>query len=147
VAKKGFLEMGPGGEAPQLAPGSDNAMTRNEERHRIVPARLTHRPSCPRPPEPSGDLPIGGRSTGGNLPKASPDLELKGRSLQVDRMIEGAELAGEVSIESGNGRGQGAAIFLDLDWAVMLVKVSECAARLLAFEKLATAEPVLRSRQ
>lgn len=147
VAKKSFLDMAAGGEAPQLAPGSDNAMTRNEERHRIAAASLTHRPSCPRHPEPSGDLPIGGCLTGANLPKASPDPELKRCSLQVHRMIEGAKLAGEVSLEGENGRGHWAAIFLYVGRAVMLVKVSEYAGKLLSPEELATAEPLLRSRQ
>ena len=112
--------MGAGGEAAQLAPGSDNAMTRNEERHRIAPARLTHRPSCPRPPEPGGNLSIGSHSTGRNLTKAGPHSELEGSSLEVDRMIEGAELTGEVSLERGNGRGQGAAVFLELNGSVIL---------------------------
>lgn len=132
-----------GGEAAKLAPGSDNAMTRDEERHRITPASLPHRPSRPGPSEPGGDVPVGGYLTGGNLPKASRDLELKGSSLDVHRMVEGAELTGEVSLESRNGRGQGAIIFPELNGAMMVVDVSERPVELLPLKKLAAADSLL----
>jgi len=143
VAKKGLLDIHSGGEAAKLAAGSDNAMTRDEERDRITSACLPDRPSCLGPSEPGGDFPVGGYVTRGNLPKASPDLELKGSSLKVHRMIERAKLTGEVSLESGSGRGQGAAIFPELKGAMIFVEVSKRAADLLALEKLAAADPLL----
>jgi hypothetical protein len=147
MAKKGLFDMDSGGEAAKLAPGGDHAMTGDEERHRIAPAGLPHRPSRPGPSHPGGDFPVGGYLTGGDLPKASPDLELKGSSLEVHRMIEGAQLAGEVSLESGSGCSQGAAIFPELNGAMMLVEVSERPVELLPLEKLAAADPFLRSCQ
>ena len=135
--------MDSGGKAAKLAPGSDNAMTRDEERHRITAASLPHRPSRPGPSEPGGDVPVGGYLTGGNLQKASPDLELKGSSLDVHRMVEGAKLTGEVSPESRNGRGQGTTIFPELNGAMMVVDVSESPAELLPLKKLAGADPLL----
>ncbi|MBP1725378.1 MAG: hypothetical protein H6Q51_676 [Deltaproteobacteria bacterium] len=117
--------MGTGGEAAELAPGSNNSMTGNEKRHRIAPARLTHRPSCLRPSEPSGNLSIGSHSTGRNLPKVSPDLQLKGSSLEVDWMIERAKVTGEVSLQRFNSGGQGATAFPELHGAMAVVEVSQ----------------------
>jgi hypothetical protein len=143
VAKKGFLDVNPGAEPAQFAAGGDDAMTRNEERHRIAPACLPNRPNCPGPSQPAGNLSIGSHLTGGNLTKPGPNSELEGRSLKVHGIIEGPELAGEVSLEGGNGRGQGAAIFPELNRAVTFVELSECAAELLPPEKLAAADPPL----
>ena len=143
MAKKGLFDMDSGGEAAELAPGSDNAVTRDEERHRITPASLSHRPSRPGPSESGGDLPVGGYLTGGNLPKASRDLELKGSSLDVHRMTEVAELTGKVSLESRDGRGQGATIFPELNRVMTVVDVSERPAELLPLKKLAAADPLL----
>jgi hypothetical protein len=143
VAKKGLLDVSPGAEAAQFAAGGDDAMTRNEKRHRIAPACLPNRPNCAGPSEPGGNLSIGRHLTGGNLTKAGPHSELEGSSLEIDGMIEGPKLAGEVSLEGGNGRDQGAAIFPELNGAVTFVEVSECAAERLPPEKLATADPLL----
>jgi hypothetical protein len=143
VAKEGSLEMDTGGEAAELAPGSNNSMTGNEERHRIAPARLTHRPRCLWSAEPSGNLSIGNHLTGRNLAKASPDLELKGSSLQVDRMIEGVKVTREVSLELVNSRGQGATAFPELNLAMTFVDESESLAEFLPAEKLAAADPLL----
>jgi hypothetical protein len=142
VAKKGLFYMDSGAEAAKLAPGGDNSMTGNEERHQIAPARLTNRASCPRPPKPSGDLPISGYVTGRNLPKASPDLELKGSSLEVHRMIEGAKLTGEVSLQRGNSRGQRATAFPEANGAMKVVEVSEYLVEFLRPEELAATDPL-----
>jgi hypothetical protein len=142
VAKKGLFEGHSGGEAAELASGSNNSMTGNEKRHRIAPARLTHRPSCLGPSEPSGNLSIGNHSTGRNLPKASPDLELKGTSLEMDRMIEGVKGTREVLLQRANSRGQGATAFPELNRAMTVVEVSEYLAEFLSAEKLAAADPL-----
>jgi hypothetical protein len=80
--------------------------------------------------------------TGRNLPKASPDLELKGSSLEVHRMIEGAKLTGEVSLQRGNSRGQRATAFPEANGAMKVVEVSEYLVEFLRPEELAATDPL-----
>jgi hypothetical protein len=109
----------------------------------VAPARLTHRPSCLGPSEPDGNLSVGSHSTGRNPTKAGPHFELEGSSLEVDRMIEGGKVTGEVSLQPFNSRGQRATAFPELNLAMTVVDVSEYLAEFLPAEKLAAADPLL----
>jgi hypothetical protein len=68
---------------------------------------------------------------------------LKESSLQVERMIEGAKVTGEVSLQHFNSRGQSSTAFPELHGAMAVVDVSEYLADILPAEKLAAADPLL----